>query len=149
MEELLLSFGDLPLHPLLVHFAVALYPVSLLLLITTTISQRLRSNWIGKSVMAVAATVPFVFLAQQSGEALAEVMYEPEPHEEFGERMMPVALATLAVATLFWLAVKNGWNQGVSRLLGFLVVTSAIGAIALTIVVGHSGAAATWTGILP
>lgn len=149
MEELLLAFGDLPLHPLLVHFAVALFPVALIFLIVVTVSKRLRSDWIARAVVILAATIPFVFLAQQSGEALSEVMYEPEPHEEFGERMMPVALGTLAVATLFWLAIRNGWNQVVSKALGFLVVTASIGAIALTIVVGHSGAAATWTGILP
>ena len=148
-DEFFLALGDLPLHPLAVHFAVALFPVALVWLITVTISKKFRSRQLGRAVLLVALTVPFVFIASQSGEALAEVMYEPKPHEEYGEMMMPIALVTLAVASLLWLGVKNRWPKIVNQLLGFAVVIASFGAIAMTIVVGHSGAAASWTGVLP
>lgn len=144
-----LAVGDLPLHPLAVHFAVALFPVALIWLIAVATSKKLRRRQIGKATLLVALTVPFVFIAQQSGEALGEVLYEPELHEEFGELMMPIAIATVAIATLFWLSIRNGWKKLVSQVLGLLVVTASIGAIAMTVVVGHSGAAATWTSVLP
>lgn len=144
-----LAVGDLPLHPLAVHFAVALFPVALIWLIAVATSKKLRRRQIGKATLLVALTVPFVFIAQQSGEALGEVPYEPELHEEFGELMMPIAIATVAIATLFWLSIRNGWKKLVSQVLGLLVVTASIGAIAMTVVVGHSGAAATWTSVLP
>jgi uncharacterized membrane protein len=147
--EFFLSLGDLPLHPLAVHFAVALFPVALIWLIVVAASNKLRRRQIGRATLLVALTVPFVFIAQQSGEALGETLYEPEPHAAFGEMMMPIAMAVLVIATLFWLSVKNRWNQIVAKALGFLTVTVSIGAIAMTVVVGHSGAAATWTSVLP
>ena len=149
MEEFFLALGDLPLHPLAVHFAVALFPVALLWLVVVTVSSKLRTSQLGLAVILVALTVPLVFVAQQSGEALSEVLYEPEPHSEYGELMMPIALATVALAFLFWFSLKKSWPKIASQVLGFLVVSAAIGATAMTIVVGHSGAAATWTGVVP
>lgn len=149
MEELLLALGDLPLHPLAVHFAVALFPAALIWLIAVSASKKLRRKQLGTSVILLALTIPFVFIAQQSGEALSEVLYEPEPHSEYGEILMPIAIATISIAALFWLSVRNSWAKIASKTLGFLTVTAAIGAIAMTVVVGHSGAAATWTGVLP
>ena len=148
-DELFLSLGDLPLHPLAVHFAVALFPAALIWLIVVTTSKRLRKKQIGRATLLLALTVPFVFIAQQSGEALGEKLYEPELHEEFGEVMMPIALAALATATLFWVSIRNAWPKMFSQLAGFALVTASIGAIAMTVVVGHSGAAATWSGVLP
>ncbi len=80
MEEFFLAFGDLPLHPLAVHFAVALFPVALVFLIVVTVASKLRQKNLSRALVATALTIPFIFIAQQSGEALSEVMYEPEPH---------------------------------------------------------------------
>jgi uncharacterized membrane protein len=149
MEELFLSFGDLPLHPLAVHFAVALFPVALIWLIAVTVTKKLRRKQLGVAVLLTALTVPLVFVAQQSGEAFSEVLGEPDPHAVYGEMMMPVALATLALAVLFWLSIRNNWTKAFAEVLGFLTVSASIGAIAMTVVVGHSGAAASWGGVLP
>lgn len=149
MEELFLALGDLPLHPLVVHFAVALFPIALIYLIVATVSAKLRSKNLPKAIIATAATIPFIFLSVQSGEALSEVMYEPNPHAEYGEQLMPLALVTLAAALLLWFSLRKGWPKLISQILGFLLVSLSIGAIALTVVIGHSGAAATWTGVIP
>ena len=149
MEEFFLALGDLPLHPLAVHFAVALFPVALVFLIATTISQKLRDKFLLKALIATSATVPFIFVAQQSGEALSEVMYEPEPHAEYGEMLMPLAVWVLLVGFTLWFALKKSWPKAVSQILGFALISLSIAAIAMTVVVGHSGAAATWTGVIP
>ena len=147
MEDLLLALGDLPLHPLVVHFAVILFPISLLGLIAVVMVARLRSKHLLKAIRAVALTTPFVFLAQQSGEALSEVLYEPEPHAEYGEMLMPLALATLLVAVVFWWSLRG--PKIFSQLLAVAVISLAFAGISMTVVVGHSGAAATWSGVLP
>lgn len=147
MEELLLALGDLPLHPLVVHFAVILFPLALIVLIAVVSLARLRQKYLVKSIVAVAITTPFIFLAQQSGEALSEVLYEPEPHSEYGEMLMPLAIATLVVALVFWWSLRG--PKIFSQLLGIAVISLAVAGIAMTVVVGHSGAAATWSGVLP
>lgn len=149
MEELFLALGDLPLHPLAVHFAVALFPVALVLLILATAIKKFRKKYLLKALIATAATVPFVFIAQQSGEALSEVLYEPDPHSEYGEMLMPLAIWVLLVGFALWFSLKKAWPKFLSQILGFVLVSLSIAAIAMTIVVGHSGAAATWTGVVP
>ena len=149
MEELFLALGDLPLHPLAVHFAVALFPVALVFLIVATISKKLRDKYLLKALIATAATVPFIFIAQQSGEALSEVMYEPEPHAEYGEMLMPLAIWVLLIGFALWFSIKKSWPMLISQILGFALISLSIAAIAMTVVVGHSGAAATWTGVVP
>lgn len=149
MEEFFLALGDLPLHPLAVHFAVALFPVALLFLIITTVSSKLRGRFLLRALLATVATVPFIFIAQQSGEALSEVMYEPDPHSQYGEVLMPLALWVLAVGFGLWYSLRKSWPKLLNQLLGFALVSLSIGAIAMTVVIGHSGAAATWTGVIP
>lgn len=146
MEEFFLMVLGLPAHPLLVHFAVVLFPVAALGVAAIVAIPKLRARFLGAGVIALALTIPFVFAAVQSGEALEEVYYEPEPHSEYGEMMMPVALGTLAVAVAVWLAIKYSWPKLIASSLGFLMVSAAIGASAMTFVVGHSGAEATWGG---
>ncbi|CAB4563419.1 unannotated protein [freshwater metagenome] len=149
MEEFFLALGDLPLHPLAVHFAVALFPVALLFLIITTVSSKLRGRYLLRALLATVATVPFIFIAQQSGESLSEVMYEPQPHSEYGEMLMPLALWVLAVGFGLWYSLRKSWPKFLNQVLGFALVSLSIGAIAMTVVIGHSGAAATWTGVIP
>jgi hypothetical protein len=146
LEEFFLMVLGLPAHPLLVHFAVALFPVAALGVAAIVAIPKLRARFLGAGVIALALTIPFVFAAVQSGEALEEVYYEPEPHSEYGEMMMPIALGTLAVAVAVWLAIKYSWPKLIASSLGFLMVSAAIGASAMTFVVGHSGAEATWGG---
>lgn len=136
----------LPAHPLLVHFAAVLFPVAALGVAAIVAIPKLRTRFLGAGVIALALTIPFVFAAVQSGEALEEVYYEPEPHSEYGEMMMSIALGTLAVAVAVWLAIKYNWPKLIAMSLGFLMVSASIGASAMTFVVGHSGAEATWGG---
>jgi uncharacterized membrane protein len=147
LEDLLLSIGELPVHPLVVHFAVVLFPLALLGLIVAVVHPKLRRRHIPKAIAAVALSTPFIFLAQQSGEALSEVLYEPQPHAEYGELLMPIALGVFFGSLIFWWSLKG--PKILSQLLGFVLVSLATAGIAMTFVVGHSGASATWSGVLP
>jgi hypothetical protein len=61
--------------------------------------------------------------------------------------LMPLAIATLVVALVFWWSLRG--PKIFSQLLGIAVISLAVAGIAMTVVVGHSGAAATWSGVLP
>ena len=146
MKNLYLNIGDLPLHPLAVHFAVALFPVALVALILTISWKRLRDRYLTAAVVAVFLTLPLVFVAQQSGESLADVLYEPQPHSEYGEMLMPLALVTAAFAAGLWLSIRKNWNKIFSQIIAFTTISLSVASLAMTFVVGHSGAEAVWGG---
>jgi uncharacterized membrane protein len=148
LENLFLGVAGLPLHPLVVHFAVALFPLALIWLIVVAANQKFRNRHLAKAIIGVALTIPFIALSQQSGEALSEVLYKPDPHSEYGEMLMPLALSTLALAFVFWWLLNRG-PKFLSQILGFALISLSVASIAMTVVVGHSGASATWTGVLP
>ena len=149
MKDLFLNIGELPLHPLAVHFAVALFPVALLALIVVISAKKLREKYLTATVVAVILTLPLVFIAQQSGESLSEVLYEPQPHSEYGEMLMPLASVTAAAAAGLWLSLRQNWKKIIGQLLGVVTISLAVASIAMTFVVGHSGAEAVWGGKVP
>lgn len=146
MREVFLNFGDLPLHPLAVHFAVALFPLAVIGLIVATVWKKARDKYLTLAVAAVALTLPLVFMAQQSGEALSEVFYEPQPHSEYGEQLMPLALATVATGVVLVFSLRRNWNKMFSQLVAVAIVPLGTASLAMTFVVGHSGADAVWAG---
>ena len=149
MKDFFLNIGDLPLHPLAVHFAVALFPVALLILIAVISWKKLRDKYLLAAVIAVIATLPLIFIAQQSGESLSEVLYEPQPHSEYGEMLMPLAWITAAAAAALWLSIRQNWKKLVSQLIAVLTISLSVASLAMTFVVGHSGAEAVWGGRVP
>lgn len=67
MEDLFLAVFGLPLHPLAVHFAVVLFPLSLLLFLLVLFIPKLRTRFTLWAALLVTSTTPTVVLAQQSG----------------------------------------------------------------------------------
>ena len=53
MDELFLRFGDLPLHPLAVHFAVVLLPLSALVFIVAVCWPKFRSKFLVSSLVGL------------------------------------------------------------------------------------------------
>jgi hypothetical protein len=99
-------------------------------------------------VVADFVTFLAVFATAQAGEALqsrlSQAAGRPVAHDhgEFGELMSPVAMALFLVALAALFALRRG---------GFLVplavgVVALVGVLGLgvTVVVGHSGAEASW-----
>ncbi|MGM0386190.1 MAG: DUF2231 domain-containing protein [Actinomycetota bacterium] len=154
--ELLDTIGGLPVHPLVVHLVVVLLPLSALGLIALVVFPRWRGTFGWLTMGGLTAGALAAVAAASSGEALADRVGEPERHAELGETLEIVALALLAAGWIWFLlerrnAVRGG---GTPRMLGsglqlvasLAVLALAIGALALTVLVGHSGAQAVWEG---
>jgi hypothetical protein len=154
--------GGLPVHPLIVHVAVVVLPVAAAALIIVMALPRLHVllRWGVVAALAVGSLAAWV--AAESGEALSERVGEPEVHEELGENLPLVAGVTLALAVIW--AVISELSARASRAasttgapppriwLTLRIVASvvtagmAVYAIYYTVLVGHSGAVATWLG---
>jgi glucan phosphoethanolaminetransferase (alkaline phosphatase superfamily) len=160
-ESLVDTVFGLPVHPLVVHAAVVLIPLSALLVIAIAIVPRWRqgvSGWFTVGLTAVAtAAVP---VATQSGEALAERVGEPERHTALGEAMIyfmaPLLLLALALVLLSARDRRRAGTEGLltprqSVLTLVVAIASVVAAVAATVqvaFVGHSGATATWAPIV-
>lgn len=155
MSEL---FG-LPAHPLLVHGVVVLVPLVAFAMLLMVAVPRTRRSLVWATLVLAAVGAILTPLAAESGESLEDSVSESsalERHEDLGEAMTPFAVA-LAVGA-FGLAgldvIKRrqasgassglGDHRGVVVALSILAVVTAAGATAQTVVVGHSGAQATW-----
>lgn len=159
------SIAGLPLHPLVVHVVVVFLPVAALGLITLVAVPRWRKHY---GVLAVAAAVmgaAGAFVAKESGDALADQVGLPREHEDWGERLSTMAIVFAVVAIVWFLLDRHrtrsaqGLGRGgpdaprgrlagvlppVTRIAGALVIVLSMAVLALTAVVGHSGADAAW-----
>jgi cytochrome b involved in lipid metabolism len=140
-----LTFG-LPLHILVNHAVVVLIPLGVLAMVLMVVVPKLRKNFsylsAGITLLgAIAATV-----AAQSGEALAQRVGYPGVHQEWGEKLVPVAWA-LAAVSVVWVVLLRFTNRTV-RVVAIIasagVVGLSIASIVLVILTGHSGAEVTW-----
>lgn len=143
--------GGLPLHPLVVHFAVVLVPVAALGLILLVLFRSLadRYGWLALLVLAVGTGAAFV--AKQSGEDLAAQIGRPADHATWGTVLPFVSAALLAVALVWMLLHKADRRADRKRsrgtaVTGLITVVLALATTVLTVVVGHSGATAVWAG---
>lgn len=154
--------GGLPVHPLIVHVAVVVLPVAAAALIIVMALPRVHVLLRWGVVAALAVGSVAAWIAAESGEALSERVGEPEVHEELGENLPLIAGITLALAVIW--AVISELSARASRIAastgaplsrGWLtlrivasVVTAGMAAYAIyyTVLVGHSGAVATWLG---
>jgi uncharacterized membrane protein len=145
--------NGLPVHPLVVHAAVVLVPLTALGLLVMVASPRFSRSigWLvaAGSVAAAGAT----WVAKESGEALEEriggVGFD---HDDLGE-VMPLFAAGLALVTIvLWLLDRSAppegpmARRGLRILVGVLAVVVAIGNLVWVYRVGDSGAKSVWTG---
>jgi hypothetical protein len=152
------SIGGLPLHPLLIHTAVLGVPVTLLLALLFAFPRtRGWARW--PLPIAGLGSVVAVFLARQSGMALASVVVQPDTpigplinrHAQLANQLqvLTLVLALLAVVS----AVVVGRVGGTAEhrgsrgrdlaLLALLVVVAAVTAF-WVYRVGDIGAHAVW-----
>jgi cytochrome b involved in lipid metabolism len=142
--------AGLPMHPLVVHAAVVLLPLSALVLVVLVFvpSWRTRFGW--ATIAGLAAGTGAAFVAKESGEALAAKVGLPADHALWGDILVPVSIGLFVVAVA-WLVLRNRAARTSSRsvaatVAGALVVVLALAATAITVIVGHSGAQAVWAG---
>lgn len=144
--------GGLPLHPLVVHFAVVLVPVAALGLILLVLFRALadRFGWLALLVLAVGTGAAFV--ARQSGEDLATRVGRPDTHAQWGT-LLPFVAAALLVVALVWLLLHKADRRADRKrstgtvVAGLLTVVLALATTGLTVLVGDSGARAVWSGV--
>jgi hypothetical protein len=148
MNEIFDTVAGLPVHPLVIHCAVVLAPLAALGLIVAVLNKAFRTRFTFAFVVLIVVTVPLSFVAKQSGESLAERVGITERHQSLGE-VFPVWVAALAVVTVVWflIARRDGLNA-MRKIAGALVIALSIVVTALTFLVGHSGAEATWTKLM-
>ena len=152
--------SGLPVHPLVVHGAVVLLPVAALAVIALVLVRRWRGTFGWLTLLALAAGTGAAVIAKVSGEALGDRVGIPREHAQWGERL-PLAAALLLVVTVGWFLMArradraraavgsaSGPGRGSAAVTvgGILATVLALVTIGLTVVVGHSGATAVWSG---
>ena len=141
------DFFGLPLHPLVVHAVVVLLPLSGLGLIACVAFAGLRRRYAGLTMLGLVAGTAATFVAAASGQELAARVGTPAVHMAWGEWLPRVASVTLVLAAV-WYFLQRGKERLplLARVLGIVSAVAAAASIALTVIVGHSGATAVWGG---
>ena len=139
----------LPVHPLINHVIAVLVPVSALGVILLIIFPKLISAYSPLILVTLLTSTVAGFIAENSGQALANRVGYPGDHAEQGERLSKVILIFTILYLLWFLINKNIINLSKGRKLvdiglKTLLIITALASGWLTFLVGHSGAAATW-----
>jgi hypothetical protein len=145
------EFNGLPLHPLAVHLAVVLVPLSGLFGILFVIPRtRDWARW--PFVIAAVGSVPAVYVAKQSGESLkearnlgGEIGRLVAEHEDRANLLFILVIAWAVVAVLAFLGARaRGTSKALSQLLSLLVIVGAVAVSYQTYRVGDIGSRAVW-----
>lgn len=139
--------AGLPLHPLVVHAVVVLLPLAALGIVVMA-SGGARSQRYSPLVVFVAVVAAITaFLARWSGEQLrAESGPARSTHFEYGEYLPWMAVLLLVLVSVLALMDKQsgGKRNAVGGFFALVCVLAAVGAVVLTVLVGHSGAELVW-----
>jgi uncharacterized membrane protein len=147
MESLLYSISGLPVHPLVVHFAVVVLPVSALALIAIIYTPKIKSKYSFITTAGIILGSAAVLIAKQSGEALAEQIGNPATHSNYGS-LLTAGAFILMLLTILWYRSSKGRRSRVVTPLSHATAIAAIIVLLLTFLTGHSGAQAVWEGKL-
>ena len=145
------SIGGLPLHPLVVHFAVVLLPVAALGLVVLVAVPRWadRFGWLDLGMLALGVGAAFV--AKQSGEALAQTVGEPATHATWGDQLPLLGTWLLVLGGVWFLLHRRttaaGSRSPATAVVGVLAALLALGVTVVTVIVGHTGAQAAWEDV--
>ena len=144
MDELFGTLGGLPLHPLVVHFAVVLIPLGAIGLMVVSIVPRFRKSYLPLVIGTLGVGAVFAFVAKESGEHLTASQGNPQQHAALGDVLFPASVGLVALAVTLWLFTRSERPVMQVRAAVVISIIGAISVTALTFVVGHSGATATW-----
>jgi hypothetical protein len=155
-----MELDGLPLHPLVVHAAVVLIPLSAVLAVALAVASRWRwlIRWPAAAVAVVG--VGLAFLATTSGESLEEsrpgLGALVRQHRERGELLadLTIVLAVVVVVAALLLPGPSGLSSGrgavarrvayADRVLPVLLVLVAVVVLVQVVLTGESGARAVW-----
>jgi hypothetical protein len=154
---MLTTFNGLPVHALLVHFIVAIAPLTGLLVILCAIWPAARQRMVWLVLVLAVATAGITPLVTNSGEWLEHNIEESalvQRHAEMGDTMIYFALALLIGAILVAAAhVRASRGKPLSTALtagiAVFVVVAAAATTVQVVRIGHSGAESVWSDALP
>lgn len=162
-----MTISGIPLHPLVVHAAVFLAPMAAVLAMLFAVRPPWR--WALRHPLAIAAVgaAAAVQFSAMTGEELSESLGRNDPgrsliavHEMWAGRL-EVAAWALAVSTVVaWWSVPHGspipgherdhpqvaGAVTLSRIAIPLIFVLGLATAVLTVLTGHSGAVAVWSG---
>lgn len=142
------TFGDLPLHPLAVHGAAVLIPLSTIALIVLVFVPKWRATHLPLTILGLFASMGVAFVAKESGEALAARVGNPATHAELGDILFPASVGLFLIGLAFYVLQKQNRARWQQQLTASVAVVAALSVGVLTYFVGHSGAEATWANRL-
>ncbi len=148
MESLLYSIVGLPVHPLVVHFAVVILPLSTIALIAIIYTPKIKVKYSFIAAAGIVLGSAAVLVAKQSGEALAEKIGTPVVHADYGS-LLTIAAFIFMVLTIIWYQSAKGRKSRTATLLSHITALAGVAVLILTFLTGHSGAEAVWKGRLP
>lgn len=143
--------SGLPLHPLVVHFAVVLLPLAALGLVLLVIVPKWADRYGLLTLLALAGGTAAAFVAKESGEALASHMGMPATHAAWGDQLPLLSVGLLVLAVAWYVLHRRNSSGGRPRsaattILGVLAALMALVVTGVTVLVGHTGAQAAWSG---
>lgn len=138
------TIGGLPLHPLTVHAASVLIPLSAIALLLLVFVPKWRKTFLPLTVGALGVSMGLAYAAKESGEALASRVGNPGEHAELGDLLLPVSIGLFFLGLAFYFINKSGRPNWTLQLVGGLSTVAVAGVVILSVLVGHSGAQATW-----
>lgn len=141
--------GGLPVHPLAIHSVVVLVPLAALGLVVAVLNTAFRKRFAVALVVLLGVAVPLAFVSKESGIALSRRIGITESHQTLGGTY-PVWLAVLFGVAVVWLLVtRRSDSVLIRRIVGGVLIFTAVQVTVLTFLVGHSGAQATWQDVIP
>jgi cytochrome b involved in lipid metabolism len=144
MENFFDTIGGLPLHPLTVHAASVLIPLSALAFVILVFVPKWRKAYFPLTIGALAVSVLLSFAAKQSGEALAARVGNPADHQALGDILFPASIGLFLLGLAFYLLSRTEKPKLSIQLAGGTASVAVVGVVVLSVLVGHSGAEATW-----
>lgn len=152
------TISGLPVHPLVVHVAVIVLPLSALAFVAIVLVRRLRRSYGWLTLLGLFAGTAAAVAAKESGEALATRVGTPATHASYGD-LLPLIGAVLAIVALVWVVMQRqsarraagagasgepARDSGAVKVLGAVGIVAAGATLVMTVLVGHSGAEAVW-----
>ena len=138
------SIGDLPAHPLVVHAVVILLPLVAIGLLIGSWKIGVFEKFHLLAITSIALTTLAVLIAKSSGDSLSAAVGLPEEHAEWGNNLVPLALALVGTTILLAFFTRYWRVRLFALILRPVVGLLSVAAIIMTILVGHSGAESVW-----
>lgn len=138
----------LPLHPLVVHLVVVLLPLTAIGAILAALWPSFSRRYGALLTVLVWAATASSWVAEVSGEQLAQQVGVTSAHVIAAEPVPPFAVLFAVVMSAFWLFDRgvpgNRARPWWLRALAVALIVVAAVAIGFTVRAGHSGAASVW-----